>query len=58
MKCLRVPLLESRCDEKAVKRIAGAMHRFLPPFCITDNYITVTQAPALLMATDGATAEQ
>ena len=42
-----------RCQEEVVKRIARAMHLFLPPFCITDNYITFTQSPASLLTTEG-----
>ena len=42
--CVRGPLSDN-CPEDVTKGIAGAMYRFLPPFCMTDNFITVTQMP-------------
>lgn len=44
VKCVRGPLV-GICPSDIVKSVGGAMHLFLPPFCLTDSYITVTQHP-------------
>ncbi|KAK7490546.1 hypothetical protein BaRGS_00018149 [Batillaria attramentaria] len=48
VKCLRRPIARG-CPESLVETMVQALHKFLPPTCLTDNFITVTEDPMPVM---------